>query len=174
MGMDISQGFSWKSALQGSLENAAPSCGCRAILRRSSQIPALDHGTGCGAASSITCIKPAAPGLTRSWLSKSHQTSLQAPFLNLTSSFCTASHGNVPSMGSILLSQPEVFVQEVAANHPLLGLLLGLWLSAALSAVTAKVLPGCHSKGAHSLLGCPQGGHVFSHLIPFFCWISGG
>lgn len=84
-------------------------------------MPALGYGTGCGVASSITCIKPTVSGLTRSWLSKSHQTSLQAPFLNLTSSFCTASHGNVPSMGSILLSQPEVFAQEVAANRPLLG-----------------------------------------------------
>lgn len=98
---------------------------------------------------------------------------LQALFLNLTSSSCTASHGNVLSKGSILPSQPEVFVQKVAANHPLLGLLICLCLSTAVSAVTAKVLPGCHSKGAHSLLGCPQGGHVFSCLIPFFFWRPG-
>jgi len=30
--MDIGQGVSWKSALQGLLENASPSCPCRAVI----------------------------------------------------------------------------------------------------------------------------------------------
>lgn len=57
---------------------------------------------------------------------------------------------------SILLSQPVVFMQEAAANRPFPALPLCLRLSVAVSAVTVKVLPDGHSKGAHSLPRCPH------------------
>lgn len=173
MGMDISQGFSRKSALQGSLKNVAPSCLQSNFTeeqpsaspwlwnRLRSGVQHHLHQTHSFWFNTILALqKP--PDFPPGSLSKS-----QKLFLHSFSWKCPC-HGQHPSLPA------RSFRAGGGCQPSPPGELLGLWLSAALSAVTAKVLPGCHSKGAHSLLGCPQGGHVFSHLIPFFCWISGG
>lgn len=38
-------------------------------------MPALSHGTGCTAASSVSCDKPVTPTLTQAWLLEGHQIS---------------------------------------------------------------------------------------------------